>query len=230
MRKIILFLVLIIFTGCSVEYNLIINKDLVVEEQIKATETNAFFNMYKFSDKSEVIGFIFEPYFEETDKSLYVYEMIDNNEMGGVLISRTFLSIQDYKDNTDAAKYLFEKINYDEHGKIITLKASNFYLYNEDDPERPAINNAKITINSIFKVVEHNADEVKNNDYIWNTNKNTEEKEIIISFDKTKQNNFININEEIKISYSVILIIILGIGIVIFVIFIKNKEQQNNQI
>lgn len=230
MKKLILILILFFLTGCSVEYTLTVNKDFTIEEQIKATETNRFFNMYEYSNKREVINFIFEPYFEEIDKNLYIYEIIDNDEVGGVLISRKFLSFQDYKNNTDSVKYLFKEIDYYEQGNIITLKALNFCRYNENDPERPAINKAEIIINSDFKVVEHNADKIKNNNYIWITDENIAKKEILISFDKTRRNNVINISEKIKINYSVALIILIVIGIFIFIIVVKIKEQQNNQI
>lgn len=232
MKKIVLVLLILLLTGCSIEYNLKINKDLTVEERIEAVEENDFFKLYEYTNKIDVINFIFEPYLEEIDAYSYNYDIISNDEFGGMFIKRKYSSLQDYINNVDSIYYLFENVDYSEYNNIVTLKTTGkFYNYNLDDPERPAIENAKIIIEPIFEVIESNADEVvKNSRYIWIINKNTLEKNITISFDKTKRIDVINISDKIKIDYTLLIIIVILLGFVILGLKLINQDKKNNKI
>jgi hypothetical protein len=80
----------VILTGCSVQYHLEINEDFSVNETINATEDNSFFQMYEHTAKRDVIDFIFKPYLEEINISLYNYGIIDDNQKGGMSVRRQY--------------------------------------------------------------------------------------------------------------------------------------------
>ena len=44
------------------------------------------FKLYEYTNKIDVINFIFEPYLEEIDAYSYNYDIISNDEFGGMFI------------------------------------------------------------------------------------------------------------------------------------------------
>jgi hypothetical protein len=126
---------------------------------------------------------------------------------------------------------MFEKLDYTEEGNIITLKtAGEFYQYNWDDPNRPAISNAMLVINSKYKIIDSNADEVKSNQHIWIINKDTTNKIIMVSIDKTKTTDAINITQTFKLRYIYIPYIILVMALIIVGIKVWKLNIENNTI
>ena len=222
MKKILLMVFsIIILTGCSAEYNIKFDKNMNVEEELFAYESDAFYESYSKSSYNRVISFILEPnleYFNNNDYSI-VTDSFDGDK--GAKISRKFKDINEYKETSKIYKQAVDEIEYEEVDGIVTIKAKVSINFNEQDQEKYNVENLKLNINLPFVVKSSNADKVKKNTYTWTFDKDNSSREIEIVFNKNKLN----------IDYTPY--IIIG-GIVLFIIIVyvyfKNKIKNRNKI
>lgn len=223
MRKIkILVLIcgMFLLSGCSVEYNLTINKN-TMEEDInaifdKATESELASRMepirrsaYYNYDTRENEYYIFNK--REDDNNIilsYNYEYTGNNL---------------YKSEAASRCYYKRIVNVTDEN--ITINTDNQVACLFKDGERE-IDDITVNIKTDLIVLENNADEVNNGVYTWYINdQNYTNKPIYIKIDK-------NIKEKENISNLTIVLFIFGIiviGIIVYII-IKFKYSKNNKI
>ncbi len=233
MKKILFLLISILFlSGCSVEYNLVYEKNTFKEslsvQDVKEKNYDGLpFSQYIDSYYSTNISTNINDDSEELEAGVnlnqykfYDKNIINSNGLYGINLSYNFDNDNDYR-NSYVARQLFD------------------YIYvNDDYLEARAIKNIFVnypfldTINIVFStdkyISETNADEVVDDKYYWHINKdNYSIKTINIKFDKDKNekstflkdgylnNNFINY-------CLLILAAILLIGI--FVVYKKVKK------
>lgn len=223
MRKIkILVLIcgMFLLSGCSVEYNLTINKN-TMEEDInaifdKATESELASRMepirrsaYYNYDTRENEYYIFNK--REDDNNIilsYNYEYTGNNL---------------YKSEAASRCYYKRIVNVTDEN--ITINTDNQVACLFKDGERE-IDDITVNIKTDLIVLENNADEVNDKTYTWYINdQNYTNKPIYIKIDK-------NIKEKENISNLTIVLFIFGIiviGIIVYII-IKFKYSKNNKI
>lgn len=218
-KKIIISLaILLLMTGCSVNYDLEINDDFIHE--------NINGNISKNEFDSE-LG-------ENTDLNIYysLYSdqnaLIDSDELYNKNISEEdgkvfFTAKYDYHGNYKSSRvidYCFEKHFVEETEKTYIIKlGGNFYCQYADEI------NVNVTTDNY--VINNNADEVDGNIYKWKLaegSKNNNSIEMIVSKDLKKN----NANNNGSINYFQI------VGTVIFVIlllaiFIIYKKHQNSE-
>ena len=220
MSKKILFIIFIIVicTGCNVKYSLTINKDNTIEESIYASEDYSFFENYPHSSVGRVISFLIEPYLDKLNSNEYSVETNVKSKSGGVSISKTFDSIEEYSKNTLFYNQYTDKIDCNVDGNIVTLTVKGKFVGETQNQSKFPVSSAEIKINVPFKVLESNADIVDGNEYIWNVDKT--EREIKIVYDKSKENK--------KSDYTSIIIIcaIIAITIISLIIFMKINSKK----
>lgn len=225
MKKIkILIAVLFIsfLSGCTVNYNIVINEDLSIEENASIEETQSYFEEnYTYYNSSEIVDSLWNLYIEDYKEANYTYTQ--NSKQTGVYAKAQYKNFEEYKSKTTIYHQLFENVDYNVEGNIVTLRAIGYYPYNDQDPNRFAIDKATITIRIPFKVIETNADKISSDTYVWNVDKYDNEKEIIVKFDLSK---VLNKKENKDIYYFIVFgIIVTIIGIVLFVTYkIKNND------
>ena len=221
-KKLLMVLVsLFILTGCSVDYNITFDKDMKVNETMYATETDEFFSNYPNSSYQRVIGFILEPNLDFLNHNDYNVNIDEYSGNKGVKIERDFLDFNEFKNTSKIYLQAVDNIEFIEDGSYITLKAKVSINTNEQNQEKYYVSNLKLNIELPFVVKDSNADMVKKNIYTWNFDKNNNNREIIITFNKDKLN----------IDYKLYIIIAGSILAVLLVYFgIKYKVKTRNNV
>ena len=222
MKKLLLLLIPFILTGCaSVEYNLNINKDLTVNEEVNISATKDYFNIFYMDLPITIVSEAYHnEYINNTLKqNNYNYELRRNNyPYPSVFVSKKYNLLNDYSNNTIFNGQVFENIFVAEDNNNITLKTENFISYAPDDGDgsihKFSVSDLSINIKIPFKVIHNNADKYdeKTNTYTWIVNEKTKDKVIDITFDKTKIYIY-NLTLYISITIFVILI-----GVLIYII------------
>lgn len=224
MKKIIfLSLLLLILTGCDVQYELEFNDEILNEtiqvtldksmereiEQIKNRQVYAIFNSYDQNlyntDYNEGLT---------NFRATYTYTYQSTNFNQSLFNNNCF----------DAFSFVKQKNNY-----ILSTSEGFKCMTVEYFP----IENLDITLTTNHEVIETNADKVEGKKYIWEINDdNADEKEIYIKFGEVRKRNFFEriidyINEN-KFIFIVVGIIVLLLGASVTTIVIISKK--NNEI
>ena len=231
-KKILILLIPFLLTGCaSVNYELDIDKNINVSENVKITATSDYFNIYyknlpitivkEFYNDSEIQN--------KLNKNKYKHEINQKNtKYPEVIISKEYKSLEEYSQNTIFKNQTFENVIVTTNDNLITLQTVNFKKYTTDDDSNSyPISKLVIAIKSPYVAVENNADkhDKKTNTYTWLINSSTEDKEIKITFDK---NRIYIYNIVMYVSLIVIILIILTLIIIGFKMHKKNVI--NNEI
>lgn len=241
MKKILLSIILILIsTGCSVKYNIKIDRNMKIKETVTGLETAEFFAQYEKSSIRRVISFILEPHLEYLNNNNYSVNNVLGTE-SGVEITKEYQNFDSYIKNLDtndslelnerAYQSLGSNFNYMKEGNIVTIQF-NGKLPGDDTQNQEVfrIDDADISITLPFVVEEHNADsyDKKTNTYTWRLDRENPEKEILIKFDKSK----------LKIDYLKYIILGVVIFVGIFIIYqvynfiqnIRNNNSKRNEI
>lgn len=205
--------------GCKVNYSVNIEKNLSVKESIRATESEEFFKEYTNSSIGRVVSFISAPYLETLNQTGYLYTTAIGKKDGGAIVTKDYDSIEDYVNQTIVtSQFTNERISYNRDGDMVTLSAIGKFSTSEQDQTKIYIDEASISLSIPFEVVDNNADRVMGNTYIWDfDNKNSEEREIKISFNaKVLEENKDKVNKVylyLIIAGLIIMAIVIGIHI-----------------
>lgn len=227
MKKLRLLIFICLFcVGCEAKYELYVNQDLSVTENMTGLETDTFYNNYYNSTKERVIGFMSETKNEYINEIGYSKEIVDENNLTGAKFSKTFSSLEEYFEKSQAYTQFYDTWDYSIRNGIVTISLENQLLRNEDSITRYVIDNCNVSITLPFKVKKSNADfvDMETNTYTWELN-DKEGKDIYIKFDTTQEANY---KESNYISYLIIMGVIIFLIAVIFVIYNKNKV--NNEV
>lgn len=210
--KILIFLfALMLFTGCSGNYDVKINNDLSVSEKLNLyVENNS--DMYK---KTVQI-------FEENKIKREKYDVRIVNNQINIKYREKFNSIDDYILNSKIYHQLYNDINYNRDNKTVDIYANeplkindSFNISNSID-----IDSLKINITNPFKTIVSNEDEINGDTYTWNINKDTPKKAISMQF--TLNNKGISIG-------NIITIVVLMTSIILLAVIITKNSRKTNK-
>ncbi len=234
MKKIILLILLLITTGCSVDYEMIINEDNTASENITIKAENEEETSEIENDPWPIKVYYSDPdsgeYPEKLEGVAYYNEekMIENNYFQKKL-SYMYESEKYYDSNV--IKNCYEKFYFTKNSKenTLTLSTSPIFLCMENYPNLNNVN-IKITVNK--KVTSHNASNVNGNTYNWNiTRENYETSGIILTFEdninkKNEEESKPQVQEK---NLNGIIIALISIGVfIIFIIGIFIYKIKNN--
>lgn len=226
MRKKISVLLVLIFllTGCSATYNITIDNNTLSDELIIKNVKDKIYSDGMTYEKliniyynQNVASNINTPGYPEINKKLdgYTYYnkvLIDNDGMYGFKLNNTF-SLNDYKNSPLLLEYNFKNIIISNNRILIKSNTSQGCTLFDN---YPYLDNILVNIITNYKVINNNADEIKDNTYTWFVNKNNfKNKEISIEIDKSD----ISYNTLLDEKESNVLIVFL-IGLVLTVIFV----------
>lgn len=220
MKKFILLILIIICTGCTATYEININNNNKIYEKLSIEETNTSIFDLKLDD-----GYTIKETYENIKSSNEFTSMgatIENK------ITNNKLELN-YKKELDINKYLNSDILnqcYDNP----TFEVTDEYFYIDSGVYFSCfeyydyLDSLKIILKTNHKVLSNNADEIKNDKYIWNiTKSNYEDKNIEIKLSMT----------EYKKSYTSIIItvivftILIIVGIIVLNILIRKMKTRN---
>ena len=181
--KILIIGFVILLTGCSGNYNLKINNDLSVKENVELSienENDAYNKTLKIFEENKI------------DKEKYDVN-ISGDEVK-ISYNDEFNSIEDYLLNSKVYHQLFDRIQYNKTNKYIDLFVNeNIKLKNNYN----AINGSnlidldviQINIENPYKMNYTNAELVNDNTYTWSIKKGDVSKRIQMQF-KPSSNKF----------------------------------------
>ena len=198
-------ILVILITGCSGNYNLKINEDLSLEEELDITipkDNNAY---------QKTISL-----FENNDISKDKYNVIISDNDVKINYKDSFISIEDYMLNSKVYPQLFSNIKYNKSDDSIELLVDeNLKLKNSNNiingTNLNDLNVIQVNITNPFKVIKSNAELVNENKYTWSIKNSDVEKKIQIEF-KPSLNQF---PLRAVIVGSVILLVIIIFGIIL---------------
>ena len=207
MKKIKIFLLtimIILLSGCSGNYNITINKDLTVDENVELiVNTNGKDNVLK-KTLDEEIG------------NDYKLQEISNNKTK-ITFNKKYGSIEDYLSSSVLYNEVFYNKEYDNDLKTITL-GTNAKIWNKGMTNNFNIEDIKVSVTSPLKMLSSNADEIDGNKYIWNLNDSSTSKDIFLQYSLLKN----------KVNYkSLILLIFLIIALITSIIYYDKYKKKN---
>ena len=233
MQKKILLIILLLFlvTGCSsVKYEIKIQKDLSVIESANMSATSEYFNNFYMNLPITIVKEFYEDeeWISPLKNNNYQYELRkDNTPYPSVFATKKYNSLNEYVESTVYKNQVFNKLDVKTKDNLVTLEATEYKKYLPDDGDgdvngRYPVSKLIVNIKLPFVVKDTNADKIdkRNNIYTWTINEETEDKEIKITFDKTKI--FVY-----NISWYISLAIIIIIVIVAIVLIIKAIRKNN---
>ena len=224
-KYLLLFIIILITSGCSVEYNLYINEDNSITEKVIASENTKKLESLTRSKGSSAVTYIYNMYKRNDDKiDLTTIEEAKNTKVSARTSHNDILEYSE-KFKSD----VFNRVYIQKNNNIVTFTSKQSEKLTDDDNYSLIYDDITIKIYIPFKVIEHNANSVQGNMYIWKINKNEDLKEIKFSYDEGSKKNNLNIrlnNKTYNINYVFIAIsgIIVVLLIIILTVCIKNKK------
>ena len=230
MKKIFLILCLFLITGCSAEYNLNINDDVLNEKTIISETNMDKFREYKIGDSFEYYDKVSIPLSingssDSSDESLF-YSKINSLNDDGI----AFGFYGTFKDVPIDESFV---VNY---GGTINVTSGDEKKITGSIDSTPFDDYSmleKITVNitSSNKVLKNNADKVKDGVYSWvftRDNFDSKNIEIVISnLEKAKSNSFTNNSAEMN-GFVIMILSTLFVSFAFYVIFKFIYKKKNN--
>lgn len=206
-RYIVVLLLIFVFSGCNIKYNISFDKKSI-KENITISELND--NLQ--SDLIDPIYYFFQG---------YPYNILSNPTSSNV--TQEWLSLSDFKDNSILFKEFIDNDSIKINGKKVQFNiyindSIKSYLDLYGEPQ-----NIEFSLNIPYYVSSHNATYVDGDIYTWVIS-DIDNAHIQIKFDMGKSKNFIK--NLFSICTIVIVLVIIGATIVYFI----NKNKKNNEI
>ena len=218
MRRIIkvflIILLVVIMTGCSGNYNLKINEDLSLEEELDISipnDDNAYQKTLNIFENNNI----------NKDK----YNVVISDNKVKINYKDKFSSIEDYILNSKVYSQIFSDIQYNKKDNYIELTIDeNIKLKNSNNTLNGTNLNdldlIQINVTNPFKVLSSNAELVNENTYIWSIKNSDISKNIQLKF-KSSLNQF---PYRAVITLSILLIVIIVFGIILFRRYRKTQK------
>ena len=141
----ILILLILVCTGCRAEYTLTINEDLTVDEEVRALETEEFFEQYPKSSVSRVIELVMSMGQDYLNENSYTVNKIIAYE-SGAKITKRFENFDDYYNTSKFYTQLFSSFDYEKKGNIISIKLEGEMSRELNVVDRYLVDEATISI------------------------------------------------------------------------------------
>ncbi|MBR2713102.1 MAG: hypothetical protein IKE73_05295 [Bacilli bacterium] len=229
LRKLLLLVLVIILSGCSVKYELVINKDSSVNEKVIAKEHNTKIRKNTGMTTDQAVLYLYELFDREGLKTKIT--TIEEDGFIKSTVTGYHNSVDEYALNFTSDIFATPGIERD--GSKVTLLFEQFRKINPDDINRLIYDDIEVSITLPFKVLEHNADKKRGNTYTWVINSKQDFKQIKLVYDEKKikdkvKINFFDSSFDIRYEFIAIGAIALVILIVIIIVLINNKK--NNKV
>ena len=217
MKKIFFVLIsLFLITGCSVNYNVIINEDLSITERINIKENDDFYSTYYKTTRNNVLSGIIDNYKDLLEENNYKYTL-NKGVNPTVTIERKYDNIDSFLNNSKFFNDYFDEIKYNVNGNIVTIETIGFNPNEEDNPDRFNVLELDVSITSVYNIINNNASSIdeSTNTYHFIMNGDTTDFKILLEFDKSsKFNPFMK--KLIMIIIAILMIIITWISLFVY--------------
>jgi len=210
-KYLLLIIIVLLFSGCSGNYDLTLNKDLSVSEELDIYVIN----------KSDAYDRTYQ-LLEEAGISEDNYDIVVIDDKIRITYKQEYESFEDYYLSSNLYKMFFENIEYKKDNKGLSINTESIFKLNDENNHNIInsynIEDFNINIKSPFKVNKSNADVVKDNTYTWTLNSNDNYKKISIDYSYRNNN-----------SISIVMLVLIGIASFILIGYglrylIRNKR------
>lgn len=224
MKKIIICsLIILILSGCTVNYDLEFENDLIKEKlELDVTENDyaEYISKIEKDDVEENMYKFFEAFEIPNDIKMPNQFHKKESKRGNDNINLKF-TYDNYDYESFNSSYILNNCFYD----VVVLNEENDYYISAKGPLACPLNDANIRIKTDRKVINTNA-KYENGYYTWDITEDDYEN-IELYFHISKTEPFNEIIEEEKTNYNFIWIIILTLGLVVLFYLLK---KQNNKL
>ena len=224
MKKIIICsLIILILSGCTVNYDLEFENDLIKEKlELDVTENDyaEYISKIEKDDVEENMYKFFEAFEIPNDIKMPNQFHKKESKRGNDNINLKF-TYDNYDYESFNSSYILNNCFYD----VVVLNEENDYYISAKGPLACPLNDANIRIKTDKKVINTNA-KYENGYYTWDITEDDYEN-IELYFHISKTEPFNEIIEEEKTNYNFIWIIILTLGLVALFYLLK---KQNNKL
>lgn len=228
-KKIVLIgMFLLLVTGCTVEYNMDINKDLIIDESIKVKERSSIvdtqtMNVDLFLDKT------IEDYQDDPRYPMYIYEKYTDDKETYVIAKSYYLDFENYKNTSNIIEILFDDLQVIKEDNTYNLiyKSKNvrdIEIFKESELYNNLIDEVRVNITLPFKVISNNSNlfDIDKSTYVWIFKKDKPLSDINIKFDISK-------SAVKKEKYGIYLVGGLFVGILLLMSFTYYKYRNFNK-
>lgn len=230
LKLIVLAIVVMAFlSGCSVNYDLYINEDFSVNEEIVSKEYTRKIEKITSLKGEEAVNYLYDMFRKNLENENFYYK--EENNMVVATTTESYNSIKNFKKRFSSD--LFSNIKITDNNNETTLMANQKQKLGNEGSKNLLYDEVTISIHLPFKVLENNADEIKNNTYIWKIKKDEDLKNIKLVYDnKTKINSFsISVKDKnINVHYGLIIGVVAVIIISSTIIIITINNKKNNSV
>lgn len=241
-KIILIILIVLCTTGCTVDYNLLI-------EDNKIKETTTF---HQESSDTDEKSYMYSQYLEEypiyideeylyydpnkkVEGNTYYDKSITDDSNGYNATYKAEFEIKEYDRSrffNDA--FVNRSSGYDKNERCYYIIADKLKIFEQENN----INHINVSINIVgYKVIESNQDSVNNNTYTWSFDRSDKERSIILRLKKDNSNVEVkpsnnDKNDTIKKESKYTMYIFYGILLLIIIIgyLIFRKMKQSNDI
>ena len=210
-KIVFLLLIILIVSGCSGTYNIKINKDLTVDEELDVT-------LEKQADYYNNLNMLLEN--KGIDKK--DYKVANQGEDIKLEYKHTYQSVEEYILDSILYKQLFDNISYNTDKNTYSLETSNVFNFNS-----PYLDNShnikllQVNLTTPLNVIDDNSDSVSENTYSWTIDNKTKEKDIYIVFSANDK----------KINTGTIIVLITAlISAIVLVIMVVRRLLESRKI
>lgn len=218
MKKILILLCLILMiTGCNVEYNVTINNDKI-DENITVYTDSLNFTSESDGNSNNINNIDYYAYNSSDNKYKYNKTIKKSNNLYEINLTYTHTP-NEFVNSTSLNYFKYHSFINDEKYYYIKLQDGLKNGY-KDKISKTVL----VKINTDNKVVQNNADKIEGNTYIWEiTKENADKKEILFQVMKNEKNDgFVyKTNGNVLIMGSIAIFIVIVLIIVIYLGFNK---------
>ena len=227
-KYLFLLLVIVLFTGCSVKYDLNIDKDLSVTEKIDATEKETIVKANTGMNTDKAVDYLYDIYKRDNVEPSISKKIKDQSLIA--TISANYETIDDYVDNFSSDLF---NVELSKSGNLYTLTFKQKEKLSSTSSVSPIYDNVSINIYLPYKVTNTNADKMYRKTYTWNLKKDQELTNLKITFDISKKDNskFLDFGIfKINVKYNVLVMIAIFIIIAVITSIVYYNNKKNNKV
>ena len=220
MKKWLLALILVLLTGCSVNYNVMINDDFSVNEKAVIQLDDDFYEQYYRTTRKNVLKELLDGYSSILNENNYTYNISDDKNPL-ITLEKKHANVEDFVNNSILFNDYFDKINYNKNDSKLEINTEGFNPNDSDNPDRFNISELSIIIKPSFKITKHNAKEFneEENSLTYVLNNEDDNFNILLELDINKRFNPLGKGTKY-------MIIFVGLAIVAW-IFVIVKSRKN---
>lgn len=232
-RLLLLLVIVVMLSGCTVTSNIKINPNGSVNESVSILNSNKIFGSKENAE--EVYNRMLQENLQILTFKEYDYNFKSEDNMSGGEFNKKYDNLCDYFGNSAFNQYVYKYMDCKETDEYYEIKnATDQIPYCEECSDWPALGDITLNIILPISATEQNADEINNNTYTWKYDKSTTNKNFYLKVSKAdlKANEIvykqkIKRNKKIKTGVIITVIILVLAGLAMFGVYMYKKSQKN---